>query len=474
MKYTQLSLADVYDSCKDLSENDTPSFLSLLEAHLDISKYVPASFYNHFYNNLGRKRKYHLDSFLYALVLQRIFSIPTDSLLITFLKFSKEFRDFCGFTKVPDASKFTVFKQTFKDDLHEMFERLVDITEPICAQINTELASTLIFDTSGIEAYVTENNPKFINFMIKQMKRRNKGNSSYDPYRAAYGAMPAHASSNAAVKQLYINGHFCYVYKFGILTNALGIVRNISFFDHEFISKHPTLVVDKKSDSPDEDKSLGDVKALRPVLLDFLTAHPQIKPNVFLGDSAFDTYDSYTFLLNECHFSKALIPINPRNAKPFLSPGFDEVGRPLCPLDPSKAMKHEGTSTHANGIRRDKWVCPSIKWKKRKRICLCETPCSDSPSGRMIYTYPAQNLKLYPGIIRESPEWIATYKLRSIVEQTINHFKSHMCVANRKTQNALTIKADLLLAGITQLCTVILADKIHRHELIRSLKPLIS
>lgn len=49
-----------------------------------------------------------------------------------------------------------------------------------------------------------------------------------------------------------------------------------------------------------------------------------------------------------------------------------------------------------------------------------------------------------------------------------------MCVANRKTQNAATIKADLLLAGITQLITVILADKIHKHRLIRSLKPLLA
>ena len=49
-----------------------------------------------------------------------------------------------------------------------------------------------------------------------------------------------------------------------------------------------------------------------------------------------------------------------------------------------------------------------------------------------------------------------------------------MCVANRKTQNASTTKSDLLLAGITQLITVILAYKIHKHELIRSLKPLLA
>ena len=39
---------------------------------------------------------------LKALLIQRIFSIPTDTLLIVFLKFSQELRDFCGFDVVPD------------------------------------------------------------------------------------------------------------------------------------------------------------------------------------------------------------------------------------------------------------------------------------------------------------------------------------------------------------------------------------
>ncbi len=50
---------------------------------------------------------------LLAFILQRVFSILTDSLLIIFLNYSKELRDFCGFTKVPDASKLTRFRQDF-------------------------------------------------------------------------------------------------------------------------------------------------------------------------------------------------------------------------------------------------------------------------------------------------------------------------------------------------------------------------
>lgn len=92
----------------------------------------------------------------------------------------------------------------------------------------------------------------------------------------------------------------------------------------------------------------------------------------------------------------------------------------------------------------------------------------------MIYIYPEKDLRAYPGVLRGTEEWNSTYKIRSVVEQDINHLKSNLCVADRKTQNEKTLHADLLLAGITQLITVLLADRIHHHEYIRSLKPLIA
>ena len=92
----------------------------------------------------------------------------------------------------------------------------------------------------------------------------------------------------------------------------------------------------------------------------------------------------------------------------------------------------------------------------------------------MIYIYPEKNLRAYPGIERSSKEWENTYKIRVNVENSINHFKDSCNIANRKTQNEKTLHADLLLAGITQLVTVIVADKIHQYKYIRSLKPLIA
>ena len=54
--------------------------------------------------------------------------------------------------------------------------------------------------------------------------------------------MPSHASANPEIKQLYINGHFCYVFKFGIITNGLGIIRHISFYNKDFLTSHPDIV----------------------------------------------------------------------------------------------------------------------------------------------------------------------------------------------------------------------------------------
>ena len=143
---------------------------------------------------------------LKALLLQRIFSIPADTLLIVFLKYSQELRDFCGFDVVPDGSKFTRFEQDFLLDLQSMFDHLVDLTEPICQKLNPALADMTIFDTSGIEAWVMENNPKYANRIIKQLKAFAKANNLD---KAAYGSMPTHAASNQAIQQMYINGHFC-------------------------------------------------------------------------------------------------------------------------------------------------------------------------------------------------------------------------------------------------------------------------
>lgn len=442
-KSHQISLKESFSQFKDMFQDDVSSFFQLMDEHFDFQQFIPSTFRNAFYQSLGRTRLYPLEGFLSALVLQKIFSIPSDSLLLLFLNLCKELRDFCGFSKVPDASLLSRFKHGFEPYIEQMFQLMVDYTEPICQAVDASLAQMLTFDTSGIELYVTENNPKTLNALIKKLKAFYKDNPDVDPYKMAYGLMPSQAASCPDAKQMYINGHFCYADKFAILTNGLGIVRHISFLDDDsFKSSHPELTVEKKSGSPDEDKSVGDASSLIPVLNDFFTLHPGFHPDVFLGDASFDSAELYGALFHDFHFSKALIPYNPRNESRLKKVGYNEYGYPTCPNDPSLAMKYHGVTKEKGRADRIKWGCPRMQYKKGQWHCECEHPCSTAKKSRTTYTYENMELRMFPDIQRDSDEWNTTYRIRTIVERAINHFKTNMCIAGRKTRNHTTTKAD--------------------------------
>lgn len=331
----------------------------------------------------------------------------------------------------------------------------------------------LTFDTSGIELFVTENNPKTINALIKKLKSFYKDNPGINPYKMAYSLMPSQAASCPDAKQMYINSHFCYADKFAILTNGLGIVRHISFLnDDDFKTSHPDLIIDKKSDSPDEDKSVSNSSALLPVLTDFFSLHPDFHPDVFLGDSAFDSAEIYGSLINDFHFSKVIISYNPRNEITLKKVGYNAYGYPTCPNDSSLSMKYHGITKEKGRSDRIKWGCPKMRYHKGW-ICECEHPCSTTKRGRTTYTYENMELRMFPGIQRDSQERNDTYKIRAIVERAINHFKINMCVAGRKTRTHITTKADVFFAGIASQLTVIVAYAMNCPQYIRSLKPLI-
>ena len=157
-----------------------------------------------------------------------------------------------------------------------------------------------------------------------------------------------------------------------------------------------------------------------------------IEPKTFLGDAAFDTIEIYKSLFGDIGFRKAFIPLRVKLSMEGTDYIVNENGIPCRPHDSSLPMKQEGSKSHLRSkLPTMKFVCPKMKWEY-------------------------------------------TYKIRVNVEKSINHFKDSFCIANRKTQNEKTLHADLLLAGITQLVTVLVADKIHQHQYIRSLKPLIA
>jgi hypothetical protein len=472
-KYVQMSLLDIYNDVCFKMENNKPEFIKMLETYIDLKTIIPNEFYWAFYRHVGRPREYALESFVKFFLLQKILGIPCDSTLLNVLSLSRELREYCGFENVPDASKITRFKQGFVRYVKRMFDTLVDITEPICRQIDAKKADYLIYDPTGILADVAENNPKFLNSKLTNARKLAKKNPALNAHALAYASMPPTAAANPFVRQQYINGHFCYAHKAGILTNGLGIVRDIVFFDERFKRKHPQ-VVSQKTDNPELDKEIGDSTSLRPVLSDFFEAHPSFSYKTFLGDSAFDSYETYSMLKDEFHFERMAIPLNARNSSRCHG-DFNENGVPLCPVDKTP-FTFLGKSGGKNRSLRFKWVCRKSKpvEKSTKRRHTCENPCTDSPYGRCVYTYPGKDLRLCPGIPRGTGHWDNLYRHRTLIERTIYLLKDPLAGENPKSFSARAANTNLLFAGIAQLVGVLLAHSIHKPQLFKSVRKLIS
>lgn len=262
----------------------------------------------------------------------------------------------------------------------------------------------------------------------------------------------------------------CYADKFAILTNGLSIVRYIAFLDDGFKQAHPEIPVEKKSDSPAEDKSISDSASLKPVLSDPFALYPHSHPDTFLENSAFNTIDTYGFLKNEFHFSKALIPYYGRNESGLSKVGYNLYGYPSCPRSPSLDMKHLGHCHETRRADRDKWGNPMVHIVKGQWVCNSKEPCNTAKKDQTTYTREQMNFRMFPRSQRDTDEWNSLYKIKTIVERAINHFKTSMCIAGRRTRNHATTKADVFLTGIASQLTMIVVHRMSCPQYIRSLK----
>ena len=75
---------------------------------------------------------------------------------------------------------------------------------------------------------------------------------------------------------------------------------------------------------------------------------------------------------------------------------------------------------------------------------------------------------------RNTEKWNNLYKIRTITERTNNIIKHPLGLSTLKINKTDSLKAELLLAGITQLITVIISYKINNKNKILSIKSLIA
>jgi hypothetical protein len=470
----QLNFCDISISFDKFYNQNQSNLLDLLNQFINISEFIPFSFYQKYYSHFGRKRDFSLESMLSAFILKNILSIPSIDLLISLLHISSEMRKFCGFLKISDKSQFSRFKLNFLDNLNDLFNNLVDVTEEISKEINPFLASILITDTTGFEAYVTENNPKFYQSQLKKAKTyaklfaKNNPDSTFDVEKYAQGQMPKSANSNPDMKLAYLNGHFGYFQKCIISTNALGVVRNVNFYDAD-----NNLEKDLR---PQDIKDSYDAKSLIPSLETYFQLHPNFSYKYFLGDAGFDADDNYAYL-----HQKNIMPIislNPRNSPSLPQPGFNDVGVPLCPNDSSLPMIYDGITREKGRADRIKYICPKAKKinvkGKISYILNCENPCTNSKCGRIKQITIHHNYRFNSSIPHDSLKWQKLYKLRTTCERSICQIKNFIQLKSSRVRNTVSLKSDILLACISQLIAFILIFKTKNYDNPLAIKSLIA
>lgn len=175
-------------------------------------------------------------------------------------------------------------------------------------------------------------------------------------------------------------------------------------------------------------------------------------------------------LKKEFNFERICVPLNKRKGK-STAKNFDVFGTPLCPIDNSKFICL-GKSSGKNRSSRIKWVCSKSVVKEGTRRLICKQPCTNSIYGKCVYTYPDKNLRLYPGIERNTVHWDNLYRHRVCIERSINTIKDTFMLDYRKSRRTITAKADLYLAGMIWLVAVVLAKAMSKIEYYKSIRKL--
>lgn len=178
--FKQLNFSDQLSELNTLSYQYPIKLLKLLEENFDINTFIPESFTDRYYSELGRDRNFSLASVLSSLIVMHIFKIPTTSLLCIFLALSADIRRFCDLdNRIPDETFFSRFKTTFEKQIAELFSSMTLNVIKICDEIDENLSknspdkglnSMLIYDTSGLKPKVKENNPKTLVSEINKQK----------------------------------------------------------------------------------------------------------------------------------------------------------------------------------------------------------------------------------------------------------------------------------------------------------------
>ena len=162
-------------------------------------------------------------------------------------------------------------------------------------------------------------------------------------------------------------------------------------------------------------------------LSEFRDLYPNLTVDTFISDSASDNYATYQ-LLNEWNIN-AVIALNngKRGNFKYSKCLVNENGVPLCPA--GRQMVNWG---YCPDRRRIKWRCPRACGKCSS--CEACSSCSQSTYGRVVYTKPEWDLRLFTRIPRGSDQFRSIMKERTAAERVNNRILHHYGLENSKAR----------------------------------------
>jgi hypothetical protein len=166
-------------------------------------------------------------------------------------------------------------------------------------------------------------------------------------------------------------------------------------------------------------------------------------------DAAHDALGFFRLTTNRWQMA-LVVPLNQRNKDTlqYAGPLRLHEGIPICIA--GKPMKRGGFCPDRLRI---KWRCPLAARKKTPPITTCPhfgNGCSNSPYGRVIYTYPQENYRLHTLIPRNSDLWQCHKDARSCAERSVKRKKYDFHLLQTRTAGRDRWFFRLMLAAMCQ------------------------
>lgn len=166
-------------------------------------------------------------------------------------------------------------------------------------------------------------------------------------------------------------------------------------------------------------------------------------------DAAHDAIGFFRLATIRWHMA-LVIPLNERNKDnlQYAGPLRFENDTPICPAE--KPMLRWGFCPDRLRI---KWRCPLAGTNQTLDTASCPhfaNGCSDSPYGRVVYTYPKENYRLHTIIPRNSDLWQCHQDARSCAERSVKRKKYDFYLLQTRTAGRDRWFFRLMLAAMCQ------------------------